>query len=77
MKEVAPMKRILLLVTVALVMAAMMVATAAPALGIPPNCERGQAQAASNAPQGDLVDQHQENLSDCQQGLPPGEGHDK
>ena len=39
--------------------------------------ERGQAQAASNAPQGDLVDRHQENLSDCQQGLPPGEGHDK
>jgi len=77
MKEVAPMKRILLLATVALVMAAMMVATAAPALGVPPNCEGGQAQAASNAPHGDLVDRHQENLSDCQQGLPPGEGHDK
>jgi hypothetical protein len=76
MKEVAPMKRTLLLVTVALVMAAMMVATAAPALGVPPNCERGQLQALSNA--NDRNDaKHQENLDDCEEGLPPGEGHDK
>jgi hypothetical protein len=78
------MKRILLLVTVALVMAAMMVATAAPALSqqppppqaAGPNCESGQALAASNAPNADLQDQHLENQTDCVNGDAPGEGFD-
>ena len=79
------MKRILLLVTVALVMAAMMVATAAPALSqqppppqaAGPNCESGQALAASKAPNADLRDQHLENQDDCEEGDAPGEGFDK
>jgi len=77
------MRRIILLVTVALIMAAMLVATAAPALPEvppPPNCEQGQAQALSNAVERDDgagIDKHTENQDDCLSGLPPGEGHDK
>jgi hypothetical protein len=82
---VAPMKRILLLVTVALVMAAMMVATAAPALSVPqeqppppqaagPNCQDGQTQAADNHFKNRA--KHLENAGDCEEGDTPGEGFD-
>jgi hypothetical protein len=64
-------------------MAAMLVATAAPALPQvppPPNCENGQGQAVENARDRQdfaQVAKHEENISDCEAGLPPGEGHDK
>ena len=73
------MRRILLLLTVALVMAAMMLAMAMPTFAAP-NCEHGQGQALGNAvDRGDVagIAKHQENIDDFSEGLPPGEGHDK
>jgi hypothetical protein len=73
------MKRIALLVTVALVMA-LMLAIAASAMAQtppPPNCEAGQEQAAGNAieQQGDLdkFNKHRSKGRECLLGIPPGE----
>ena len=73
------MGRIIMMVTVWLVLAAMMLAMAMPTFAAP-NCEHGQGLALSNAiARGDDagIAEYEENISDCSRGLPPGEGHDK
>ena len=73
------MRRIFSLVVVALVMAAMMLVMAMPAMAIhtPPNCEHGQAQATVNAFEHRNAEQffkHLDKARDCARGQSPGEG---
>jgi hypothetical protein len=71
-------RRILFVLSVALVMVAMLMASAMPAFAQippPPNCERGQGQAASNArDRGDFAqfEKHGTKAFACFFGVPPG-----
>jgi hypothetical protein len=74
------MRRIITLIVVALVMAAMMVAIAMPVMAIenePPRCEEGQRQAwrkAIDRGDQDQQDKHFDKARACSLGEPPGKG---
>lgn len=74
------MRRTILLLTIAMLMAVMMALMAGAALAepenTPPNCERGQARATDIFNQPDTPGQferHRLKGSDCAAGIPPGE----
>ena len=71
-------RRIIAVLSVMALMAAMLVVTAAPAFA---DCDQGQSRATFNAFQrgdADLGFKHDDKWLDCATGSePPGEGHDK
>ena len=77
------MRRVVTVLTVAVLVGAMLVAMAAPALAQatpveplqpPPNCEKGQDRAWAVDPNGSQATNHFDNWLDCVNGRPPGQG---